>query len=143
MNASTRLAVRPIGWVRSPLLRLDVAPKQGHEGAPNARVEIEPAFRSGLDGLAVGQDVLLLTWLHQSDREVLVVHPRDDLTQPLRGVFATRSADRPNPIGLHRVKVLAIEDGGSLLVDRLEAIDGTPVIDIKPLLAQDFLPESR
>jgi tRNA-Thr(GGU) m(6)t(6)A37 methyltransferase TsaA len=110
------------------------APKQGDEGAPNARVQIEPDFLRGLDGIAAGQDLLILTWLHQAAREVLAVHPRDDLSNPLTGVFATRSADRPNPIGVHRVKVLKVEDGGSLLVQGLEAIDGTPVVDIKPVL---------
>jgi tRNA-Thr(GGU) m(6)t(6)A37 methyltransferase TsaA len=134
MNSSKSHAVRPIGWVYSPLKRPADAPKQGYEGAPNARVQIEPDFLRGLDGIAAGQELLILTWLHQADREVLAVHPRDDLSNPLTGVFATRSADRPNPIGVHRVKVLKIEDGGSLLVQGLEAIDGTPVIDIKPVL---------
>jgi tRNA-Thr(GGU) m(6)t(6)A37 methyltransferase TsaA len=135
-NPSTSHAVRPIGWVHSPLRRCADAPKQGHEGAPNARLRIEPAFLPGLDGIRAGQDILILTWLHEAQRDVLAVHPRDDQTQPLAGVFATRSADRPNPIGLHRVKVLAIEEGGLLHVQGLEAIDGTPIIDIKPVLAQ-------
>jgi len=126
----------PIGRVQSTLRRPAEAPKQGYEGAPDARVRIEPRFLDGLDGIAAGQDILLLTWLHQADREVLGVHPRDDLSQPLTGVFATRSADRPNPIGLHRVKVLAIEAEGTLRVQGLEVIDGTPVIDIKPALAR-------
>jgi L-fuculose-phosphate aldolase len=127
--------LRPIGWVRSSLERRADAPKQGYEGAPNARLEIESAFLRGLDGIMAGQEILVLTWLHQAERDVLAVHPRDDETRPLTGVFATRSPDRPNPIGLHRVRVLAIE-GGSLLIQGLEAIDGTPVIDIKPALAQ-------
>ena len=135
-NTSTSHAVRPIGWVHSPLQRRADAPKQGHEGAPDARVQIAPAFLPGLDGIRAGQDILLLTWLHEAQRDVLAVHPRDDQTQPLAGVFATRSPDRPNPIGLHRVRVLAIEGGGSLHVQGLEAIDGTPVIDIKPVLAE-------
>jgi len=134
-NTSTRYAVQPIGWVHSPLRRRADAPKQGPEGAPNARLQIEPAFLPGLDGIRAGQDILILTWLHEAQRDVLAVHPRDDQTQPLAGVFATRSADRPNPVGLHRVRVLAIEGGGSLHVQGLEAIDGTPVIDIKPVLA--------
>jgi tRNA-Thr(GGU) m(6)t(6)A37 methyltransferase TsaA len=125
-----------LGWVHSPLERRADAPKQGYEGAPDARVQIEPAFLRGLDGITPGQDVLILTWLHQADRDVLAVHPRDDETRPLTGVFATRSADRPNPIGLHRVRVLAIAKSGSLHVRGLEAIAGTPVIDIKPALAQ-------
>ena len=135
-DASARHAVQPIGWVHSPLRRAADAPRQGHEGAPNARLQIEPAFLPALDGLRAGQDILVLTWLHEARRDVLAVHPRDDRTQPLAGVFATRSADRPNPIGLHRVRVLTIEAGGSLQVQGLEAIDGTPVIDIKPVLAQ-------
>ena len=112
------------------------APKQGHEGGPEARVRIERPFVSGLEGLRVGQDILLLTWLHEARRDVLAVHPRDDRTQPLSGVFATRSQDRPNPIGVHRVRLLAIEADGSLLVQGLEAIDGTPILDIKPALAR-------
>ena len=135
MTAETPYEAVPIGWVRSPLRHPAEAPKQGHEGAPDARVEIEPAFRPGLARLAAGGDLLLLTWLHQSRRDVLAVHPRDDPSQPLTGVFATRSQDRPNPIGLHRVRLLAIE-GGVLHVSGLEAIDGTPVIDIKPALAK-------
>ena len=135
-DPSARHAVEPIGWVHSPLRRSADAPKQGHEGAPNARLQIEPAFLPGLDGLRAGQDILVLTWLHEARRDVLAVHPRDDRTQPLAGVFATRSADRPNPIGLHPVKLLSIEAGGSLHVQGLEAIDGTPVIDIKPVLAR-------
>ena len=127
-------ALTPIGRVHSPLRRPAEAPKQGYEGAPDARVRIEPRFLPGLDGIAAGQDVLLLTWLHEADRTVLAVHPRDDPANPLTGVFATRSADRPNPIGVHRVRVLALEGEGTLLVQGLEAIDGTPVIDIKPAL---------
>ena len=134
-DLSARHAVQPIGWVRSPLRRREDAPRQGHEGAPDARLRIEPAFLPGLDGLRAGQDILVFTWLHQARRDVLAVHPRDDVTQPLAGVFATRSQDRPNPIGLHPVKVLSIEADGSLHVQGLEAIDGTPVIDIKPVLS--------
>jgi tRNA-Thr(GGU) m(6)t(6)A37 methyltransferase TsaA len=134
MTPSQTHEVQAIGWVRSPLRRLADAPKQGDEGAPDAQLQIEPAFLRGLDGLEAGQDILILTWLHQAERDVLAVHPRDDPSRPLTGVFATRSSDRPNPIGLHRVRVLAIEDGGLLRVKGLEAIDGTPVIDIKPIL---------
>ena len=126
--------VVPVGWVSSSLTRLGDAPKQGHEGAPHARIRIELPFRSALDRLEAGQDLLILTWLHESRRDVLLVHPRDDMGQPLTGVFATRSPDRPNPIGLHRVRLLAVEEEGVLLVSDLEAIDGTPVIDIKPVL---------
>jgi tRNA-Thr(GGU) m(6)t(6)A37 methyltransferase TsaA len=127
----------PIGWVRSPLKRRADAPKQGHEGAPDARIQVEPRFLPGLDRLAPGQDLLILTWLHESRRDVLAVHPRDDPSQPLTGVFATRSEDRPNPIGLHPVRLVAIESGGALHVSGLEAIDGTPVVDIKPALAPE------
>jgi L-fuculose-phosphate aldolase len=131
-----RAEVVPVGWVESSLARRDDAPKQGWEGAPDARIRIEPVYRPGLDRIVAGQDLLVLTWLHQSRRDVLATHPRDDRSQPLTGVFATRSPDRPNPIGLHRVRVLALEGDGVLLVRGLEAIDGTPVIDIKPALPE-------
>jgi tRNA-Thr(GGU) m(6)t(6)A37 methyltransferase TsaA len=127
--------VVPIGRVHSSLTEPAEAPKQGHEGAPDARIEVLPDFVEALDGIAPGDEVVLLTWFHQADREVLKVHPRDDPSNPLTGVFATRSADRPNPIGLHRVEVLDLEDERWLTVRGLEAIDGTPVIDIKPVLA--------
>ena len=135
VTEGTSCRVVPIGVVRSPLKDRAAAPKQGYEGAPDARILIDPAYLDGLDRLTPGQDLLVLTWLHQSERATLKVHPRKDLTQPLTGVFATRSPDRPNPIGLHRVRLLAI-DGGDLHVRPLEAIDGTPVIDIKPALAE-------
>jgi tRNA-Thr(GGU) m(6)t(6)A37 methyltransferase TsaA len=131
----TRYEVRPIGWVRSGLVRRSDAPRQAHEGAPPARVEVLPEFAAGLRHLAAGQDVLVLTWLHEAERNVLEVHPRDDPERPLAGVFSTRSADRPNPVGLHRVRLLAITDGRWLHVSEIEAIDGTPVIDLKPVLA--------
>jgi tRNA-Thr(GGU) m(6)t(6)A37 methyltransferase TsaA len=122
-----------VGVVRSPLLAREDAPRQGAEGAPDASVILEPAYADALEGIRVGDELVLLTWLHQSDRSVLQVHPRDDETRPLTGVFATRSSDRPNPIGLHRVTVRGI-DGLELRVGPLEAIDGTPVVDIKPAL---------
>jgi tRNA-Thr(GGU) m(6)t(6)A37 methyltransferase TsaA len=128
--------LRPIGWVRSGLKRPADAPKQGFEGAPDARLEIEPQFLRGLEELQTGEDIIVLTWLHQAERDVLAVHPRDDPNRPLTGVFATRSADRPNPIGLHRVELLKIEKGGVLEVRGLEAIDGTPVVDLKPVLVE-------
>jgi tRNA-Thr(GGU) m(6)t(6)A37 methyltransferase TsaA len=106
---------------------------QNTEGAPDAWLEIEPAVADGLQGLAVGDEVVLLTWLHESRRDVLIVRPRDDPDRPLTGVFATRSPDRPNPVGLHRVHVLEIA-GTRLKVGPLEAIDGTPIVDIKPVL---------
>jgi tRNA-Thr(GGU) m(6)t(6)A37 methyltransferase TsaA len=124
--------IRPIGWVRSSLVHRAEAPKQGHEGAPDARVEVLPEYAPALRGLTVGQDVLLLTWLHLADRTVLEVHPRGDPNRPLSGVFSTRSPDRPNPVGLHPVRLLGITDGRWLQVSGLEAVDGTPVIDIKP-----------
>lgn len=133
-NASADYAVRPIGRVQSTLKRRADAPRQGDEGAPDAWLRIDPAFLPGLDGIKAGQDILILTWLHEARRDLLAVHPRGDRTQPLAGVFATRSPDRPNPIGLHRVKVLAAEEDGTLHVQGLEAIDGTPIVDLKPVL---------
>ena len=122
-----------VGRVASPLTDRATAPKQGDEGAPDAWLVFEPSVVAGLDGIAVGDRLILLTWLDQGDRCVLRVHPRDDLSAPERGVFGTRSPDRPNPIGLHEVQVLAIE-GARVLVSDLEAIDGTPVVDVKPVL---------
>ncbi|GAA1257280.1 tRNA (N6-threonylcarbamoyladenosine(37)-N6)-methyltransferase TrmO [Pseudonocardia aurantiaca] len=125
--------VRPIGRVESPLVDASAAPKQGFEGAPPARIVFDPAVREGLRDLRPGTQVIILTWLDRADRDVLVVHPRDDLSNPQRGVFSTRSSDRPNPVGLHRVTVVAV-DGLSVDVEDLEALDGTPVIDVKPVL---------
>ena len=125
--------LKPIGVVRSPLLRREDAPRQGSEGAPDACIVLEPSVADALQGISVGDRLVLLTWLHEADPSVLQVHPRDDETRPLTGVFATRSSDRPNPIGLHEVTVLGI-DGLELVVGPLEAIDGTPVVDIKPVL---------
>ena len=117
-----------------------LAPKQGAETGTEAVVEIFPEFREGLDGLQKGTECFVLTWLHQAERATLRVHPRDDLRNPLTGVFATRSADRPNPIGLHRVTILAIDSDGRLRVRGLEAIEGTPVVDIKPVLPCERTP---
>ena len=127
------ITLSPIGWVRSELHARAAAPMQGYEGAPDAWLEIEPDFLPGLERVAVGDELVLLTWLHQARRDVLRVHPRSDPSKPLTGVFATRSPDRPNPIGLHRVRVLELERA-RLRVGPLEAIDGTPVVDIKPVL---------
>jgi tRNA-Thr(GGU) m(6)t(6)A37 methyltransferase TsaA len=127
------MEVVPIGRIESPLTDTSAAPRQGDEGAPEAWVVIVPRVAAALAGLTVGAEVLLLTWLDRADRDVLSVHPRGELDRPLTGVFATRSPDRPNPIGLHRVRILAIE-GTRLRVSDLEAIDGTPVLDIKPVL---------
>jgi tRNA-Thr(GGU) m(6)t(6)A37 methyltransferase TsaA len=125
--------LRPIGSVSSSLLDPGLAPKQGDEGALEATLEIAAEFARGLEGVSAGDEIFVLTWLDRADREVLSVHPRDDLSNPETGVFATRSADRPNPIGLHRVRVLGV-DGRRLRVDALEAVDGTPVLDLKPVL---------
>jgi tRNA-Thr(GGU) m(6)t(6)A37 methyltransferase TsaA len=134
MTSITTYSLRPVGFVRSQLKARQDAPKQGSEGAPQAWVEIDPTFVQALDGIATGSEVILLTWLHRGDRETLRVHPRDDPQNPLTGVFATCSLDRPNPIGLHRVQVLEIAESVRLRVEPLEAIDGTPVVDIKPVL---------
>jgi tRNA-Thr(GGU) m(6)t(6)A37 methyltransferase TsaA len=125
--------IRPIGYVRSPLKSRAAAPLQGSEGAPDAWLEIGEAALPGLDGIATGQEIIVLTWFHQARRDVLKLHPRGDPTLPLSGVFATRSPDRPNPIGLHRVRVIEFANK-KLKVGPLEAIDGTPIVDIKPVL---------
>ena len=125
--------VHPIGWVRSSLVDLAAAPRQGDEGAPEAELVFAAEFVEGLRDLRVGDAILVLTWLDRARRDVLVVHPRDDATRPQQGVFSTRSADRPNPVGLHRVDITSI-DGSTVRVRNLEAIDGTPIIDVKPTL---------
>jgi tRNA-Thr(GGU) m(6)t(6)A37 methyltransferase TsaA len=135
MSATVSYALTPVGVVRSSLTQRDEAPRQGGEGAPDAWLDITPGLAPGLDGLAVGQAIIVITWLHQARREVLSVHPRDDQNVPRAGVFATRSPDRPNPLGLHRVQILEIA-GSKLKVGPLEAIDGTPIVDIKPVLAE-------
>jgi tRNA-Thr(GGU) m(6)t(6)A37 methyltransferase TsaA len=126
--------LKPIGRVRSPLTDRAQAPKQGREGAPEAWLEFSADLREGLKDIREGDEILVLTWLHRGDRGVLAVHPRDDESAPLRGVFSTRSSDRPNPIGIHRVRVLSIAHGTRFRVDGLEALDGTPVLDVKPVL---------
>ena len=126
--------IKPIGYVRSELTKLEDAPMQGDEGAPEAWLELTPQASLGLRGIRVGDELIILTWLHLSERDVLQVHPRGDLNRPLTGVFATRSPDRPNPVGLHRVSVLEVREG-KLRVAALEAIDGTPIVDIKPVLS--------
>jgi len=133
LNAMT---IEPIGRVCSALIDLESAPRQGDEGAPDAWLELTPEAAPGLEGLAAGDSLIVLTWLHLADRATLQVHPRGDETRPLTGVFATRSSDRPNPVGLHRVTILAVEPG-RLHVAPLEALDGTPIVDLKPALAAD------
>lgn len=127
------IAVLPIGVVESELRAPADAPRQGAEGAPDAWLVLESRYEDGLQGLQPGDHLVVLTWLDRADRTTLRVHPRDDLQQPLTGVFRTRSADRPNPIGLHQV-VLREVQGIRLRVGPLEAVDGTPILDIKPVL---------
>lgn len=125
--------LEPIGFIQSPVKNRDEAAKQGYEGAPDVWLVVNDNVAKALEGTMPGDEVILITWFHRSSRDVLAVHPRGDKRNPLTGVFATRSPDRPNPLGLHRVKVLEI-NGTSLKVGPLEAIDGTPVVDIKPVL---------
>ena len=125
--------VKPIGRVESTLADRSQAPKQGDEGAPDAWLSFDPEYLDGLRDLQQGSEVLILTWLDRAGRDVLRVHPRDDDSRAMRGVFSTRSADRPNPIGLHRVEIVEV-DANRLRVRNLEAIDGTPIVDVKPVL---------
>ena len=122
--------LRVLGHGRSPLTDPAAAPRQGDEGAPDAVLELDPAVEGALAGLVPGDEVVVVTWLHLGDRTTLAVHPRGDTSRPVTGVFATRSPDRPNPIGLHRCRVLAVA-GARLTVSGLEAVDGTPVVDVK------------
>jgi tRNA-Thr(GGU) m(6)t(6)A37 methyltransferase TsaA len=128
--------IRTIGYVQSPLTDPATAPKQGDEGAPAAWLAFLPEVADGIGDLTAGTDLLVLTWLHLARRDVLAVHPRGDTGNPLTGVFSTRSPDRPNPIGVHRVQVVAV-DGLRVLVRDLEAVDGTPVVDVKPVLTDE------
>jgi tRNA-Thr(GGU) m(6)t(6)A37 methyltransferase TsaA len=120
--------------IRSAIKKRSDAPKQGSEGAPDAWLEVSPSAAQALDGLAAGDDIIVITWLHRARRDVLKVHPRSDRSRPLTGVFATRSPDRPNPLGLHRVTVRTIAKN-RLRIGPIEAVDGTPVVDIKPVLS--------
>jgi tRNA-Thr(GGU) m(6)t(6)A37 methyltransferase TsaA len=133
MDPSTPITLRPIGHVESSLVDPADAPRQADEGAPEAWLVLDPSVAEGLRGLDPGSEVVLVTWLDQASRDVLTVHPRGDLSRPPVGVFATRSPHRPNPIGLHTVDVVDVA-GTMLRVRHLEAIDGTPVLDIKPVL---------
>jgi tRNA-Thr(GGU) m(6)t(6)A37 methyltransferase TsaA len=128
-----RIELVPIGVVESPLTDPALAPKQGDEGAPDAWLVFDPAVLDGLEGIRAGDRVIVLTWLDRARRDVLRVHPRDDVANPKQGVFNTRSADRPNPVGLHEVEVASI-DGRRVRVRNLEALDGTPIVDVKPVL---------
>ncbi len=129
----TSYTVEPIGVIHSELTSCEAAPHQGNEGAPDAWLEVDATTAEGLEGLATGNEIILITWFHRARRDILKVHPRGDKNRPLTGVFSTRSPDRPNPLGLHRVKVLEVT-GNKVKVGPIEAIDGTPVIDIKPVL---------
>lgn len=127
--------LRPVGRVESPLTDRASAPKQADEGAPAAVLALDPAFADAARDLRPGDTVMVLTWLDRADRDVLTVHPRGDTARPETGVFSTRSPDRPNPVGLHEVRVTAVEaDGTRVHVDALEALDSTPVVDVKPVL---------
>ena len=127
--------IEPIGVIRSELGSREAAPCQGYDGAPDAWLVVNSTVTEGLEGIAVGDEIILITWFHEAHRDILKVHPRFDKNMPLTGVFATRSPSRPNPLGLHRVTVMEITADG-LRVGPIEAIDGTPVIDIKPVLPQ-------
>ena len=129
------LELTPIGRVESPLTEPGSAPKQGDEGAPDAWLVFEPAVLDALDGIEVGDEVIVITWLDRAERDVLRVHPRGDVSRPQQGVFSTRSQHRPNPIGLHQVEIAAIE-GPRVRVRNLEALDGTPIVDVKPVLGE-------
>ena len=129
----TEVAVRPVGWVESPLVDRSEAPKQGDEGAPAAWLVFEAWVREGLADLRPGDEVIVLTWLDRADRSTLSVHPRGDESAPLTGVFSTRSPARPNPVGLHPVTILEVDDL-RIRVGGLEALDGTPIVDVKPVL---------
>ena len=126
-------SLNPIGHIRSSLKSTHEAPRQGSEGAPDALLEIDPIYARALNGISAGDELIVITWLHQANREVLEVHPRGDVNNPLTGVFATRSPARPNPLGLHRVTVREIS-GTSLKIGPIEAVDGTPVLDLKATL---------
>jgi tRNA-Thr(GGU) m(6)t(6)A37 methyltransferase TsaA len=135
-NDQKQFTLRPVGFLRSPLRTLEEAPRQGDEGAPDALLEIEPDYLPALHGISAGDTLFLITFLHRADRGTLQTHPRNDPALPLTGVFATRSPHRPNPLGLHRVTVKEV-DGPRLRVGPIETIDGTPVVDIKPVLSNE------
>ena len=138
MTQKTKIdyTLKPIGFVHSNLTTTAEAPLFYNEGAPEATVKVSPEFAAGLHRIEAGTEIIIITWLHQGDRSVLQVHPRNQLSNPLTGVFLTGSPDRPNPLGLHRATVLEI-DGTKLRIDAIEAIDGTPVVDIKPVVGSN------
>ncbi|MHC4944033.1 MAG: tRNA (N6-threonylcarbamoyladenosine(37)-N6)-methyltransferase TrmO [Planctomycetota bacterium] len=131
----TNFTIEPIGIIRSELASKEDAPNQGFEGAPDAWLEVNSKFIEGLEGTVVGKEIILITWFHEARRDILKLHPRRDKNLPMTGVFATRSPDRPNPFGLHRVSVLEVSCH-RIKVGPIEAIDGTPVVDIKPVLSK-------
>ena len=133
--SETSYEIKPVGFIRSELASREAAPRQGNEGAPDAWIEVNSMVAEGLEGIGVGSEIILITWFHKAHRDILKLHPRRDKRRPITGVFSTRSPDRPNPLGLHRVTVLEITMN-RLKVRALEAIDGTPVVDIKPVLLQ-------
>lgn len=133
-----KFSLNPIGTIRSELKRREDAPRFYNEGAPNAWLEVEPEYVEAFDRMKPGDEIIVITWLHRANRAVLKVHPRGDASRPLTGVFLTRSPDRPNPLGLHRTKILEMSEG-RLHIGPIEAIDGTPVVDIKPVVdSRDF-----
>jgi tRNA-Thr(GGU) m(6)t(6)A37 methyltransferase TsaA len=132
----TSYEIRPIGHIESALADPATAPKQGVEGAPDAWLVFDSAMAEGIRDLTAGSDIFVLTWLHLAQRDILAVHPRDDPRNPETGVFSTRSADRPNPIGLHRVRITEIDEL-RVQVQGLEAVAGTPIVDVKPVLAHE------
>ena len=136
-EAATPIALTPIGVVDSPLTDVGAAPNQGDEGAPDALLRLDPSLLPALGGIAPGDELIVVTWLDRARRDVLRVHPRGERSRPEQGVFNTRSPDRPNPIGLHRVRVIGLEHG-SVHVSDLEAVDGTPILDLKPVLSREI-----
>lgn len=135
MKTAISYSVHPIGFIRSELRSREAAPLQGREGAPNAVIQVLPSYMTALRRMQIGDEIIIITWLDRAQRNVLEVHSRGDASRPLTGVFSTRSPDRPNPLGLHRVKVLKVTQA-KLQVGPIEAIDGTPVLDIKPVLSE-------
>ena len=129
--------LRQIGIVRSPLKDIRECPRQESEGAPGAWIEIEPQYAEALDGMAVGDEILVFTWMHLADRSILKVHPRGNRKNPIKGVFATRSPHRPNPIGLHKTRITAVEPPSRIKVAFLAVVTGTPVVDIKPVVYKE------